>query len=192
MNQFYVSIIFIGIIIITISFIWIILDKRREESSTKLLDDKREQVVLAINDAEEIVLEMDKFADYIAEKIDEDGKKIDLLIKAADERIGILSKCMGDVMPIPAVPNTISIEKKEEIEASWINESEEKVILEIAGQATQSMGKVIPIKSRYSEVLNLWNNGVSEMEIAKKLKMGKGEIQLIVGLNASKDRAKTG
>jgi len=43
--------------------------------------------------------------------------------------------------------------------------------------------KVIPINSKHKEVLALAQKGLNETEIAKKLSMGKGEIQLILGVN---------
>ena len=43
--------------------------------------------------------------------------------------------------------------------------------------------KVIPINSKYNEVLRLAECGLNEVDIAKRLNMGKGEIQLIMGLN---------
>lgn len=43
--------------------------------------------------------------------------------------------------------------------------------------------KVIPFKSKYSEVLRLTGEGLGSLEIARNLNMGKGEVELIIGLS---------
>jgi hypothetical protein len=55
----------------------------------------------------------------------------------------------------------------------------------IASYKTQSnySNNVIPINSKYAEVLMLSEEGLSEIEIAKKLGMGKGEVELVLGMN---------
>ena len=42
--------------------------------------------------------------------------------------------------------------------------------------------KVVPIKNKYSEVIRLSQGGMQDLEIAKRLNMGKGEVELIIGL----------
>ena len=41
---------------------------------------------------------------------------------------------------------------------------------------------VMPLNIRHKEVLELAENGMNDTEIAKKLNMGKGEVQLILGM----------
>jgi orotate phosphoribosyltransferase-like protein len=43
--------------------------------------------------------------------------------------------------------------------------------------------KIISINNKHNEVITLANKGLNETEIARKLNMGKGEIQLILGVN---------
>jgi DNA-binding NarL/FixJ family response regulator len=42
--------------------------------------------------------------------------------------------------------------------------------------------KIIPIHNKYSEVIRLSQEGLQSLEIAKRLNMGKGEVELILGL----------
>ena len=42
--------------------------------------------------------------------------------------------------------------------------------------------KVIPLKNKYSEVIRLSGEGLQSTAIAQKLNMGKGEVELILGL----------
>ncbi|NLK86364.1 MAG: hypothetical protein GX279_02600, partial [Clostridiaceae bacterium] len=48
--------------------------------------------------------------------------------------------------------------------------------------AVKRREKVIPFSNRYSEVLRLSNEGMGDLQIAKSLNMGKGEVELIIGL----------
>ncbi len=44
--------------------------------------------------------------------------------------------------------------------------------------------KVIPLRNKYSEVIRLSQKGVESIDIARGLNMGKGEVELIIGLRS--------
>lgn len=43
--------------------------------------------------------------------------------------------------------------------------------------------KIIQIKNKYTEVIRLAEKGMGQVDIARMLNMGKGEVELILGLN---------
>ncbi len=47
----------------------------------------------------------------------------------------------------------------------------------------ESKRKIVSANSKYKEVISLSQSGLNETQIAKKLNMGKGEIQLVLGIN---------
>jgi len=70
MNQFYVSIIFLGILLIVISLVWIVYDKKQSYDYSKQLDSKRDELVKVITDSEVMLEELNKFSDYIVSQMD--------------------------------------------------------------------------------------------------------------------------
>jgi len=56
-------------------------------------------------------------------------------------------------------------------------------VLQTTQQNTQKNNMPLNLNSKQREVLKLANEGLSDTEIAKRLNIGKGEVQLILGLN---------
>lgn len=220
MNQFYVSLIFIGIILVSFSLILVMLDKKKPFSFIKGYEDKKQELVQIINDAEQMIEELNKFSDYIVTQMDFKNEELQLNIKKADEEIKNLAGraqaiCIqaADASKVikAEVRNESKAEAKIELKPSMaINGSYETA----AGQTEPLFGfssdymlsskefesnysraynglkskhsrsdNVISINNKYDEVLRLSGLGMTDIEIAKKLNMGKGEVQLILELN---------
>lgn len=198
MNQFYVSIIFIGITLIVISLIWIICDRKKSYDYAKKLDEKKEELVNIIADAEQMIEELNKFSDYIVTRMELKNEELCKNLNLIDERLKQIdrmthndheAKELSGEKIIYANSGDIS-DKHDE---SKFNCSSDLIIEKLNlykdaehsqdGTRAKIKEKVVPLSSRHKEVLQLADKGLSETEIAKKLSMGKGEIQLILGLN---------
>lgn len=193
MTGFYASMMFIGILLIIVSLVLIFLDKWKSSETEKRIDQKREELAKIIADADLMVQELNKFSDYIISQVEQKNKETLDLIKNAEERLEKLTKeyasASMDSGNEKFVTNT---------EDSYAGGKSDLVIenLKLEEDAPVSAAKpyqiklqgvkdekVIPINSKHKEVLALAQKGLNETEIAKKLSMGKGEIQLILGVN---------
>ena len=178
MNQFYVSMIFIGIILVLISLIWIAYDRNKGNNYEKRLEEKKEQLVGIISDAEQMIDELNRFSDYIVTQVD--TKKDELLynLQHLDELKNELKS---------------SVQQTREETAA-----EDEGLQDAAGhapaasaQSSAAVVKALPkhknqdnvINKRNYEVLRLASRGLSETEIARTLNIGKGETELILQLN---------
>ncbi|MCX8130294.1 MAG: hypothetical protein N3I35_09375 [Clostridia bacterium] len=202
MNEFYVSIIFIGITLIVISLVWIAYDRKKSYDYVTQMDSKKEELVTIINDAEQMIEEMNKFSDYIVTQMElkneemcsnlkELEKKVSLINVAAEESAGL------KVMNIKSdkVVNGNVIDVRLNSDHSVYNhgygsehdsdnlKSENAAISQVSRPIQKSREKVIPLNNKYREVIRLAEAGMSDTEIAKDLRMGKGEVQLILGMN---------
>lgn len=75
MNAFYVSIIFLGVILVIAALFFIIMDKANGKDFFKELDRKKDEMFNLIQDSEEMVHELNKMSDYVVTVISEKNQE---------------------------------------------------------------------------------------------------------------------
>ena len=215
MNGFYVSMIFLGILLIIISLISIFLDKRKVFNFIKGFDEKKMELSEIIGDAEQMIDELNRFSDYIVTQMDLKNEELNRNLHEAEARVNTLNERINTFNVSDAVaPEAKTAVMETEIDSVAISSAAaassvamnggymdsgavESLPLYNADTASAAYGrseglkstapikkndKVIPFKSKYSEVLRLTGEGLGSLDIARKLNMGKGEVELIIGL----------
>lgn len=200
MNQFYVSIIFLGITLISIALVWIAFDIKRSNDFEKRLDGKKEDIVNIISDSEQMIEELNKFSDYIVTQMDLKNEEMNNNLKTVEEKLKQLqlkiSESVEIVVQKEKVANGRPVEIRAKSGAAVYSYNNELVVDTLDRETVQPhetvtyskpkskvRDNVIPINSKHKEVLRLSDKGMTDTEIAKALGMGKGEIQLILGVN---------
>lgn len=92
MAGLYASIMFIGIMLIFVSIVLIYFDRKKTLNEENTLNEKRDELIRIIKDAELIVEELNKFSDYIVSQIDQKSSEVMGIIDSAEERINNLKK----------------------------------------------------------------------------------------------------
>ncbi len=253
MSGFYVSMIFFGILLILLSLACVFIDKRKVFSFNTKFEDRKQELVDIIDDAEQMIEELNKFSDYIVNQMDLKNEQLCRNLKSAEEKVNVLSERakaavnMAEVVDETAVVQQCDeavrkecipiVEIAEEAVGMAVNSGvyETAPVQKIAGPAVESVNssnarpglvvdgvncspmrpglvvdgvncspmrpglvvdgvncspmrpvrkseKVIQINNKYSEVIRLSQEGFSGLEIAKRLNLGKGEVELILGL----------
>lgn len=200
MDGFYVSLVFLGILLVLFSLICIFLDKKKIFDFTKNYEEKKQQLIEIINDAEQMIDEMNKFSDYIVNRMDLKNDELNKNIQFAEEKLNALSnmarmiynktketaigenevECgLTDMEAVssekPEVMNTVTISYPAAVNGSTAGFENTFIPL-------RKREKVIPINNKYSEVSRLSQEGMQSLEIARRLNIGKGEVELILGL----------
>lgn len=207
MTQFYVSIIFIGIFLVVFSIVLIVYDRKKSSDGTERLEEKKKQLEDIITDAEEMVEELNKFSDYIVSQMDLKNKEMEARLRQYDAQIAQMERRISTGLTKAQQSQdtrqdcTQKAVNRKEVEASVKQEKpmnnynsdlviehmpleqEEIPVVQHEKAGIKQSEKVIPLNSRHREILQMASNGLSTTEIAKRLKMGKGEIQLILQLN---------
>jgi hypothetical protein len=252
--DFHISIMFVGILLMVISLVWIAFDKKKQLDDKEVLQEKKEMLVSVISDAELMIEELNNISDYLVSHIDKKRQEVVNTVKEADEKIkaakdievkeitdkeiksaagkkikeiidkeikSVAGKKIKEIIDKEiksaadkkiktiiiekikeAADKEIEIIKEEkvsnEIDKVYFTESKE---LLIDGENTifrnvlsedinkslsnkiESKRKIVSANSKYKEVISLSQSGLNETQIAKKLNMGKGEIQLVLGIN---------
>lgn len=229
MSGFYVSMIFIGILLVLFSLACIFIDKKKVFSFNRNFDDRKQELVEIINDAEQMIEELNKFSDYIVKQMDLKNEQLCRNLKAAEDKVNELGeRAKAAVSEAEAVSRPVAARQMDEAASKDCMSIREPVaeaevhthtmavnsgVLETAsaqripglnvesvkyppahpGPAVDHANnplahpakkneKVIPLNNKYSEVIRLSQEGLHALEIAKRLNLGKGEVELILGL----------
>lgn len=195
MNNFYVSIIFLGITLMAVAFVWIAYDIKRSNDDAKRLDEKKKDLAEIIADSEQMIEELNKFSDYVITQMDMKSEEMNNSLKVAEEKIKQFQSKVSGTNEADA-KNEIMVNgssmaagtKGEDFTFSYKHEMvidtlDGDILQYILGTEDKHKDNVIPLNSRHKEVLKLAEKGLSDTEIAKTLNMGKGEVELILGVN---------
>ncbi|MFZ5987410.1 MAG: DUF6115 domain-containing protein [Bacillota bacterium] len=185
MISFYASIMFIGILLIMISLVWIAFERKKGLDDENRIDEKREELLRIIADAEMMVEELNKFSDYIVSQVDQKNREALETIKYMEEKAKIIMEESVDALNVGRVGAGVSIVNgNSDLIIDNIIFEEANTVKTVKNKPQSKVKeKVIPINSRHKEVISLAQRGFNETEIARKLSMGKGEIRLILGVN---------
>lgn len=191
---FYVSFIFLGIVLVVVTLILIVLDRKKSYDYIEGLNEKRSELSQIVNDAEQMIQELNRFSDYAVTRIDEKNKEMSSNLKDLDDRLSQLGsinsayEIKSDAEPTGLISNADS-KKKPGNPGNDLNSDDSSDNSDITSNQPEKVNQVKdevkypPLPQRHKEVLKLSESGLSDIEIAKKLNMGLGEIQLIIGLN---------
>ena len=182
MTGFYASIMFIGILLVLVSLVWIAYDKKKYLEDEKRMDEKKEELLKIISDADLMIDELNRISDYVVSEMDKKSKEVQNAIESMSEKVKSIS---NEKEKNKSKENNALIKDKTlgtgrlSKEVGYVFNAEPS----IDKSYKKLNDKVIAVNSKHKEVLALAQRGLNETEIAKKLSMGKGEIQLILGVN---------
>lgn len=201
MTQFYASIIFIGITLIVVALLWIALDRKKTQDSEQQIQQKKEELTGIITDAEQMIEEMNRFSDYIVTQMDLKNQELTLNLKNIEEKVKSLSLKAEETFESLPLRNVkvvngnligsyvqsppVTVDSCDLIIEHVSVENRSSSVNTVSRAYSKYSDKVIPFSSRRIEVIHLAEQGLNDTEIAKQLNMGKGEIQLILGMNKS-------
>jgi len=176
LNQFYVSIVFLGIILILVSLVWIAIDRKSSSDYLKQLDRKKQEVIDIISDVEQILDELNKFSDYVLTQLNSKSDELNQKLRLADEKLKQFENKMSESSNVQLFSQEAGAQEiKEEVikyEPDIVNESN-----------AENKNRVSLLDKRYKEILDLIDKGLTHAEIAKALSIGKGEVELILEIN---------
>lgn len=183
--NFYISMIFWGITLVIAALMWIFFDRKREEDYSKKLEAKKEELIGVINDAEQMIEEMNRFSDYVVSQMDAKSSELSLTPDRLEKKLGGAER--ERVMEAPAaeaeaLDTDIGRECAAKAEPAEIGEIREPAAVQ-QNPGPRTGHHVISLSGRHREVLQMHDRGMDETEIARELNVGKGEIQLILELN---------
>jgi len=167
MAVFFTCIILIGAGLVAFAIILMLTEKSRLHDYRTDIKEKKEDLINVIEDAEELISEMNRFADYVVTQLEEKNELLNQTLAEADRKIEMLGVPQQEEEPAPryseeAIDKILAEEKPEPKQA-----------------AAPRKAKVLTFDSKRREIIKLAKSGLDSTEIARLLNCGKGEIELI-------------
>ena len=91
MTAFYVCIILIGIMMVAVAMIWMVIERKNNRDYRLEIDEKRYELQHLIEDAEQLLDELNNFSGYVVTQMEEKQKDMEEAVKAADERLDLFA-----------------------------------------------------------------------------------------------------
>jgi hypothetical protein len=189
MENYYVTIIISGSVIVILFVLWLMYFRSIYNMYSKNIDDKKKELENIIGDAQDMIDELNRFSDYIVKNIDAKNQELLESIRLYDEKINTVNEKH-------IKENRHYLEESDIFEASEIDIENDMIkSLDLKSDGIDKnisnknndkikKNKVISIKNnKYKQVIEMSKKGIDSTQIARDLKMGKGEIELILGLN---------
>ncbi len=192
----------------TIEFSEEVLEIQKKEvakMAEQILEEKMEAAVVKADDylsriSNEKILSVNEFSTQILEKIDSNHKEVVFLYDMLNQKEEEIKEVVQQLeyerrkMKTSAVKATakedkpvknITAPKKQKTEAAKpvaVPEKTPSVATEIEGQTQMDFSTMMQPDLQKEEILKLYKQGKSVLEISKALGMGQGEVKLIIGL----------
>jgi hypothetical protein len=171
----------IGIITVLSAIIMIFLDKLKGDDMYFNIDVKEQELRKVIDDAEEVLSELNFASDIIVKDIEDKINSFNQLYKSASNNLNYQSAIQSAPAPPPAQP-VLPIQQtmqQAQVERTVVPVKFKPVTAVITNK---SQIKEEHLKSKQQMVHELAEQGVSVIDIAKKMNMGQGEVALILSL----------
>lgn len=210
MGAFYVTIIFLGVILVAVSLFLILMDRANGKDFFKEFDRKKDEMFGLIQDSEEMIHELNRMSDYVVTVISEKNQEFFKKAKDLDDQDKVEEKPVNQIQQQIQIEEPVITTPELSTEVDKINQQINQDIQKLTNiqsyknmqsgikQQNEANDEIIDtrednekpsklvLNSRRKQVLQLIEQGFSNDEIAEKMKMGKGEIGLIRGLSSSK------
>lgn len=189
MGIFYGFLNALSVFLLVFSLFFIFLFKRWSKREISRIEEKKKEVEEILLAADQMINELNRFSDYLITNIGEKSLEVEKMVISLEERINYNKNYIKGVKTCENNSN------KEKIEIANTVIPFNGKVFSAPDPGTQGytgiVSKVNENKllkqqanmSKSMQILQLAQKGLNETEIAKKLNVGKGEIQLVLGMN---------
>lgn len=181
MDGFYNALIICGVLTIFIALLYFFLSKSKLGKFIKTYEDRKNELNDIVSDAEHMVDELNRISGYVADQIEQKSDELNNSIKSAEDMLEDLSKRAELIVKAANEKTSLAVNgsfaSKAKTAAAYAKH--------YRNNHTSQLGKkekVIQFNNKYSEVMRLSQEGMGSLEIARELNIGKGEVELFLGL----------
>lgn len=180
----------IGIFTVMGAIILIFLDKLKGEDIYFSIDVKEQEMKKVIDDAEEILSELNFTSDVIVKEIEEKINHLNVVYKDVNNSLAQMRTRPETFEPQP-IPPKQTLQTQQEPQSQPQPQPQPviqrtTVTAKFKPVTAKSMTRTAEIeekpKSKQQQIFELADQGVSVIEIAKAMQMGQGEVALILSL----------
>jgi DNA-binding NarL/FixJ family response regulator len=174
-----------SIILFVFSIIAFIIGRKWSVREGQRVERKKKEIEAILESADQMINELNNFSDYVIDSLKEQAQEVKNMLMELEDQMQFSKREL--------------LLQKEEI--SELNEYQKlrpfinKNVLAYNKMKTSHLGDYVKTKKltrdiaslspKSKEILSLSADGLNETEIAKRLNIGRGEIQLILGMQSS-------
>ncbi|HHV97756.1 MAG TPA: hypothetical protein GXX37_15050 [Clostridiaceae bacterium] len=179
MEEFYVAVLAMGLLLVVIAIVLIIIDKINYKKDIEFIKEKETSLNEIVSDAEYLIEELGKLCDSISDQINSKKSELDTyadnLFKQLELKTNNMSRQLElQINRINNDKKNIKLRKRTSVKRYIIKDDVNKDIKE-----KENSQKKIKINDKYKKVVELLNNGMSEADIACTLNISRGEVQMV-------------
>ncbi|MGE5473481.1 MAG: DUF6115 domain-containing protein [Ignavibacteriales bacterium] len=193
MGTFYIILNAISVFFLVFSLLFFFVFKRWGQREFDRIEKKKKEIEEIISTADQMIDEMNRFSDYMITNLEEKSDTVEKMVVSLEEKIKRNKKVIEGIKTVEKAIDEDKIEIAKTIipfqsrASSIINT---KGAVEIKQDLLENENyKPRVNSSKSNQILKLAENGLDETEIAKRLKVGRGEIQLVLGMSKGIRRA---
>ena len=156
--------------------------KKSFQTELTVFETKMQQLETMLNNSDEMVNELNNLSDYVVVRVEEANTQLVNTLSTLDEKVKSGSELIEDLEVQLELHNDLLVQSAEICEQlpDGVG-TEAKKGFESIGVRRSSNGR-ISINPKHAEALKLSEEGMGIREIARKLDIGQGEVQLLLGL----------
>ncbi len=163
----------IGIVTVLAAVILIFLDKLKGDDMYFNIDVKEQEMKKVIEDAEEILSELNFTSDVIVKEIEDKISHLNKVYRSVNQSIEQMNTRVIPIQQEPAAAVPPAIEK------TTVPVKFKPITMSVTNKTVVKEEKP---KTKQQQVFDMAEQGISVIDIAKKLNMGQGEVALILSL----------
>lgn len=185
----------LSILVLSFSILLFTINRKWSNRELKRIESKRKEVEDLIASADEMINELNRFSDYVVGYVGDKFSEVDVMIveldKKIDNRKNTIAQQINLVSRIGHQEDKDSKQTVTDSSSTVIPLFNKSLIANASKAYAYSKSGILgskfedspintSIKSR--QIISLADKGLGEAEIAKKLNIGRGEIQLVLGM----------
>lgn len=169
----------VGILAIMGAVILIFLDKLKGDDIYFNIDVKEQEIKKVIEDAEEILSELNFTSDVIVKEIEEKINNLNRIYKSLNNTMSQQGVRPAAAIEPQVIPQTEVPQQKQPAEKSSIPVKFKQATIASSIRSPQKEEKQ---RTKQEQIYDMAEQGISIVDIAKKMNMGQGEVSLILSL----------
>jgi len=174
-----------SVFLVIFSLIFLLLFKRWSKCEIARVEKKKKELEEILNTADQMIDELNRFSDYVITNLEEKSSAVEEMVFSLENKINNNKEYLESIKPL-------EIKEQKIVKAKTIIPFQSRASTEV-NTNWYTNKKNVPNESRNlklqanssktAQILQLAKNGLNETEIARKLNVGRGEIQLVLGMS---------
>lgn len=173
----------VGVLTVMAVVVLIFLDKLKGDDMYFNIDVKEQEIKKVIEDAEEILSELNFTSDVIVKEIEDKINNLNKVYRSVNNSLAILNSKQPDVekpqVQQPVMQQPVIQQEAPVVEKTTVPVKFKPITMSSTGKSVLKEEKP---KLKQEMIYELADQGISVVDIAKKLNMGQGEVALILSL----------